>query len=28
MRRNYHSSEGWWDSRSSAAAPVKGGNNG
>ncbi|WP_416329169.1 type IV conjugative transfer system coupling protein TraD [Raoultella planticola] len=28
MRRNYHSSEGWWDSRVSAAAPVKGGNNG
>lgn len=28
MRRNYHSSEGWWDSRSSAAAPVKGDNNG
>lgn len=28
MRRNYHSSEGWWDSRSSAPAPVKGDNNG
>lgn len=28
MRRNYHSSEGWWDSRVSAAALVKGGNNG
>lgn len=28
MRRNYHSSEGWWDSRVSAAALVKGDNNG